>query len=173
MSLFAAATWTVVLAAPALAHGDHDARPLARSLAAGPYTISLWQVYPDAGSSMTPHLIVLFDGLSTAPAAARVGVAVNAIPMGVRPSNTSANGFETAEGVDEGDVVTVSISDGAQEWELAPVVVLPAPTSMLPMQELIYASIFLTAGTAWWVVRRTARAWRRPATTLVEQAQAN
>ena len=51
----------VVLATPVLAHGDHDARPLARHLAAGPYTISLWQVYPDAGSSMTPHLIVMFD----------------------------------------------------------------------------------------------------------------
>ena len=62
VATFAAAAMTLVPAAPVLAHGDHDARPLARDLAAGPYSISLWQVYPDAGSAMTPHLIVMFDG---------------------------------------------------------------------------------------------------------------
>ena len=45
-------------------------------------------------------------------------------------------------------MVAVTVSDGAQAWALAPVVVPPPPTSMLPMQELIYTSIFLTAGTA-------------------------
>lgn len=167
-----AATLTAALAAPVLAHGDHDARPLARNLAAGPYTISLWQVYPDAGTAMTPHLIVMFDGVTATPPEAEVRVAVNATQTGVRPSTTTANGFETAEGLDEGDVVTVTISAGAQRWELAPVVVPPAPMSMLPMQELIYASIFFTVGTAWWVARRTARAWRRPAAQLAEQAPA-
>ena len=58
---FAAAALMLALATPALAHGDHDARPLARHLAAGPHNISLWQVYPDAGMAMTPHLIVMFD----------------------------------------------------------------------------------------------------------------
>ena len=160
---FAAAGASVALAAPALAHGDHDARPLARHLAAGPYTVSLWQVYPDVGDAMTPHLIVTFDGGAAVPAAADVRVAVNAAPTEVQPSTTTANGWETTAGLAEGDVVTVTISDGNQAWELDPVVVPPAPTSMLPMQELIYASIFLTLGTAWWVAGRTARAWRRPA----------
>jgi hypothetical protein len=161
---FAAAAWTVALVTPALAHGDHDARPLARHLEAGPYIVSLWQVYPDAGAAMTPHLIVMFDD-RVAPTAADVIVAVNATPMEVRHSTTTSNGWETAEGIDEGDVVTVSISDGIQAWDLDPVIVPPPPTSMLPMQELIYASIFLTIGTAWWVAGRTARAWRRPAIT--------
>ena len=67
--------------------------------------------------------------------------------MEVRPSTTTANGWETTEGLAEGDVVTVTISDGSQAWDLDPVVVPPPPTSMLPMQELIYASIFLTLGT--------------------------
>jgi hypothetical protein len=160
---FAAAVWTLVLAAPVLAHGDHDARPLARGLQAGPYTISLWQVYPDAGSAMTPHLIVMFDGVAAAPAAVDVIVAVNSAPTDVRRSTTTANGWETSEGLVEGDVVTVTIVDGSQTWDLDPVVVPPPPTSMLPMQELIYASIFLTFGTAVWLAGRTARAWRRPA----------
>ena len=59
---------------------------------------------------------------------------------------TSANGWETTDGVAVGDVVTVTISDGSQSWVLDPVVVPPAPTSMLPMQELIWVSIAMTAG---------------------------
>ena len=153
----------MALASPALAHGDHDARPLARNLAAGPYIISLWQVYPDFGAAMTPHLIVMFDGVSAAPPAAEVVVAVNSTPMEVHPSTTTRNGWETTDGLAEGDVVTVTISDGTQAWDLGPVVVPPSPVSMLPMPELIYASIFLTVCTAWWVAGRTARAWRKPA----------
>lgn len=160
---FVAAVWTVALVTPVLAHGDHDARPLARQLVAGPHIISLWQVYPDAGVAMTPHLIVMFDGVAAAPPAADVSVAVGSTPMEVHPSTTTANGWETTEGVAERDVVTVTISDGAQAWALGPVVVPPPPTSMLPMPELIYTSIFLTLGTALWVAGRTARAWRRPA----------
>ena len=158
---FAATTLMVALASPVWAHGDHDARPLARHLEAGPYIISLWQVYPDVGAAMTPHLIVMFDGEAAALPAPDVTVTVNSTPMEVRPSITTSNGWETADGIAEGDVVEVTISDGAEAWALDPVVVPPAPTSMLPMQELIYLSIFLTAGTACWVAARTARAWRR------------
>jgi hypothetical protein len=82
--------------------------------------------------------------------------------MALRPSTTTSNGWETTESVAEGDVVTVTIADGTNTWELEPVVVQPPPTSLIPMTELIYVSIFLTAATAWWVARRTARAWRRP-----------
>jgi hypothetical protein len=160
---FAAAALAVVQVTPVWAHGDHDARPLARDVEAGPYIISMWQVYPDAGVAMTPHLIVMFDGDAIPSSAAAVTVAVDSTPMEVRPSTTTANGWETTEGVAEGDVVTVTISDGTQAWDLDPVVIPPPPTSMLPMPELIYTSIFLTAGTAWWVAGRTARAWRRPA----------
>ena len=81
---FAAALSMLVFATPAFAHGDHDARPLARDLEAGPNVISLWQVYPDVGAAMTPHLIVMFDG-SGRPAAADVTVDVNSTPMEVRP----------------------------------------------------------------------------------------
>jgi hypothetical protein len=159
---FAAVTAMLVLPSVALAHGDHDARPLARQLEAGPFSISLWQVYPDTGDAMTPHLIVMFDGAAGRPAA-DVSVAVNGQSMLVRPSTTSATGWETTEGVAEGDTVAVAISDGGHTWQLDPLVVPPPPTSLIPMQELIYVSIFLTIGTAWWVVGRTARAWRRPA----------
>jgi len=153
----------VLLVTPALAHGDHDARPLARHLQAGPYSISLWQVYPDAGTAMTPHLIVMFDGDAAVPPTAVVGVTVNSTPMQIGPSVTTANGWETTDGLAEGDVVTATISDGTSVWALDPVVVPPAPTSMLPMQELIYGSIFLTVGAAWWAAARTGRTWRRPA----------
>jgi hypothetical protein len=157
-----AAAWTVVLAAPVSAHGDHDARPLARHVEAGPYLISLWQVYPDAGTAMTPHLIVVFDSGAPRPAA-DVRVAVNSTPMAVLPSTTTSAAWETTEGLAEGDVVTVTIAEGSRTWDLDPVLVPPPPTSLIPMQELIYISIFLTAGTAVWVAGRTARAWRRPA----------
>ena len=165
---FAAAASLVLLVTPVLAHGDHDARPLARDLSAGPYGISLWQVYPDAGTAMTPHLIVMFDGAAAVPQTADVRVALNSTPMEVRPSTTTANAWETTEGLAEGDVVTVTISDGSQAWDLAPVVVPPPPTSMLPMQELVYTSIFLTVATAVWVAGRTARAWRKPVVKPIE-----
>ena len=161
--VFVGAALTLVLVAPASAHGDHDARPLARDLAAGPYFVSLWQVYPDAGAAMTPHLIVVVEGGAAVPTSADVSVSVNSTPMVVRPSVTTSNGWETMEGLVEGDVVTVTISDGSQSWDLEPVVVPPPVTSTLPMQELIYTSIALTIGTAWWVAGRTARTWRRPA----------
>ena len=150
----------LALAGPVSAHGDHDARPLARQVPAGPYSVSLWQVYPDAGDAMTPHLIVMVDGGTTAPA--EILVSVNAMPAHVMPSTTTRNGWETMQGLATGDVVKVTVSDGAQAWELAPVVVPPPQIAMLPMQELIYASIVLTAATAVWVARRTARVWRRP-----------
>lgn len=168
-----AAAWAVTLAAPVLAHGDHDARPLARDLPAGPYALSLWQVYPDSGSAMTPHLIVMFDRLAAAPPGIRVRVDVNGAPLEVRPSGTTANGFETMEGLDTGDVVAVRIEDGTETWALAPVVVPPPPTSLLPIQEMLYGSIFLTIGVAWWLASRTARAWRRPASALSRNASAN
>ena len=157
-----AVVWTATLAGPVSAHGDHDARPLARHVQAGPYVISLWQVYPDAGATMTPHLIVMFDGGGVVPTAADVMVAVDSKPIEVVPSSTTANGLETREGVTEGDIVTVTVSDGSQAWDMDPVVVPPPPTSMLPMPELIYTSIALTLGTAVWVARRTTRAWSRP-----------
>jgi len=160
--VFAMMAALFVLAAPVLAHGDHDARPLARQLEAGPYRVSLWQVYPDVGTAMTPHLIVMFEPGAPVPPTATVTVAVDSAPMAVRPSMTTANAWETTEGLGEGDVVAVTVSDGTQAWDLGPVVVPPPPTSMIPMQELIYASIALTAGTAWWVALRAARAWRRP-----------
>lgn len=156
----AAALALTALASPVLAHGDHDARAIARDLAAGPYRISLWQVYPDAGDAMTPHLIVLFDGLKAAPPAT-VSVAVNATPMQVHPSTTTPNGWETMQGLEVYDVVMVTIAEGDQTWGLDPVVVPPAPTSVIPMRELLYLAIALTAVAALWVGGRTARTWRR------------
>ena len=167
-----ASAWTVMFAAPALAHGDHDARPLARGVAAGPYAISLWQVYPDAGSTMRPLLIVMFDGLAAPPPGVTVRVTVDGTPSEVHPSTTTGNGFETVGGVAEGDVVVVTVADAGSTWELAPVVVPPPPTSLLPMEELLYGAIFLTIGTAWWMVGRAGRAWRRPPVKLTGAAPA-
>jgi hypothetical protein len=158
----AAAVWATAVASPVLAHGDHDARPLVRSVQAGPYVVSLWQVYPDAGEAMTPHLIVMFDGGAPVSTVASVVVEVDSSPMEVRPA-TTAWGWETIDGLAEGNVVSVTISDGSQAWQIGPVVVPPPLTSMLPMRELIYTSILLTAATALWVTGRTVRAWRRPA----------
>lgn len=161
LAISIAAIVTMAPAVPALAHGDHDARPLARHLQAGPYTVSLWQVYPDVGQAMTPLLIVMFDG-GPVPEDVEVSVTVDSAAVGVHPSLTTANGWETMEGLDEGDVVAVTISEGLQAWDLDPIVVPPPPTAMLPMKQMIAFSVFLAAGVAWWVISRTARAWRRP-----------
>ncbi|HEX5013293.1 MAG TPA: hypothetical protein VFV72_03965 [Candidatus Limnocylindrales bacterium] len=162
LAVFVAAAAALGLAGPVAAHGDHDARPLARNVAAGPYIVSLWQVYPDAGDAMTPHLIVMVDPATPTGPDLDVRASLNSTLMTTRPSKTTAHAWETAEGVAEGDVIDVVISDGTGDWGLAPIVVPPPPTSLIPMQELIYTSIFLTAGTGWWAARRTARAWRRP-----------
>jgi hypothetical protein len=157
----------LAFAAPVTAHGDHDARPLARNLEAGPHRISLWQVYPDIGDAMMPHLIVMFEDGTAAAKAANVSVTVNGTPAEVHRSASSSNGWETAVGIAVGDRVAVTIRDGTGSWALEPLVVTPSPISIVPMEELIYISIVLTAATAWWVVGRTARAWRRPAVGAV------
>jgi hypothetical protein len=169
-AVLAAVGASALLVAPVVAHGDHDARPLARQLAAGPYTISLWQVYPDTATAMTPHLIVMFDGLREWPRTVAVRLEVNARSLAVVPSTTTANGLEAMEGVTEGDIVRIHLSEGSGAWDLDPVVVPPPATAALPMEELLYWSIFLTIATAWWVMRRTARAWRRPIRRDLEAA---
>jgi len=151
---------TVVTASPALAHGDHDARPLLRHAQAGPYSVSLWQVYPDVGSAMTPHLIVTFD--DPPPESTQVTVVVDSARVDVVPSMTTPGAWETLTGVLADDVVRVTVSNVDGGWEV-PTVVIPHPlTSVLPMRALIMISIFLASGVAWWAGGRTARAWRRP-----------
>ena len=161
MGAFAAVLFAAAVATPVMAHGDHDVRPLARALVAGPYRISLWEVAPDAGVATTPQLVVLFDGQTSVPAAV-VSVAVNATPVHLIQSATTRNGLETTAGVDVYDVVMVSIAEGGEVWVLDPIVVPPAPASVLPMRELILLSTPFSAFAALWAVLRTVRAWRRP-----------
>lgn len=163
VALFGAAISLLAVGWPAQGHEDHDARPLARGIAVGPYTISLWHVYPDAGETIEPVLIVVFDDLSTAPAAATVGVTVNGRAIEVRRSPTTANGWETTAGVAASDVVAVTILEGGASWASAPVTVPAATTSVLPMRELVYASALLTGIVALWGASRVTRTWRRPA----------
>ena len=168
----AAALLTLALATPVLAHGDHDARPLARDLAAGHAPHLAVAGLPGRRQGDDPRtLIVMFDGEAGTPPAKDVDVAVNSTPMAVQPSTTTANGLETTEGVTEGDVLTVSVSDGTQAGRSIRCDVPPPPTSMLPMPELIYSAIFLTFATAWWMARRTARVWRRPVARATERPQ--
>ncbi len=148
---------------PALGHGDHDARPLLRHAPLGPYTVSLWQVYPDVGSAMTPHLIVMFDDAPAGPDAV-ITATVDAESVEMMPSMTSPGAWETATGVETDDIVTVTVSDGGESWS-TPNVLIPAPlTSVLPMRALIALSIFLATAVAWWIGGRAAQAWRRPIT---------
>ena len=146
---------------PAFAHGNHDARPLVRRAETGPYSVSLWQVYPDVGSAMTPHLIVIFDDLAPGPDAG-VLVDVGSSRVDVIPSMTTPGAWETTVGVETDDLVTVTISNNEGAWAM-PTVIIPAPlTSILPMRLLVATSIFLATAVAYWAAGRTARAWRRP-----------
>ena len=152
--------WLLATAASASAHGDHDARPLLRGAEAGPYSVSLWQVYPEAGSAMTPHLIVMFD---EAPGAdTEVSIQVGPDPVEVVPSLTTPGAWETTAGVGTDDQVTVTVSSSKGSWTIPTIVIPPPLTSILPMRLLIAISIFLAAGVAWWAAGRTSRAWRRP-----------
>ena len=45
---------------PASAHGENDARAIAKGLAVGPYEISVWQVIGDHDSAMSSHVVVDF-----------------------------------------------------------------------------------------------------------------
>jgi hypothetical protein len=157
----------VVLAAPVLGHGEADARAVVRGVAAGPHRVSIWQVDGDATSAVPPHLIVMFDG--DAP---RTGVtlAVNGAPVELQFSTTTANGWETSQGIAVGDQVAVTITDGAQVWTVGPVVVPPPPTFPLPMKEIVLASILITIRAAWWAAMRTRKVWR--ATKLSEGSPA-
>ncbi len=149
------------VAAPALAHGDHDARPLLRNAEAGPYGVSLWQVYPDVGSSVVPHLIVVLDG-TPSDGATVVSVTVGETSVEVVPSMTTERAWETTVGVEPGDLVEVRVTDDDGSWALDTVTIPPPLTSVLPMRALIMISIFLATGVAWWAAGRTAQAWRRP-----------
>ncbi len=151
------------LALPAMAHGDHDARPLLRRAEVGPYTVSLWQVYPDVGSAIIPHLIVMFDD-GIPDEGAVVSVQVGSENVHVMPSLTTEGAWETMTGVEPDDVVSVTISERGNAWSLPTVVIPPPLTSVLPMRALIAISIFLATAVAWWVAGRTAQAWRRPIT---------
>ena len=153
--------WLLATATPAYAHGDHDARPLLRGAEAGPYSVSLWQVYPEAGSAMTPHLIVMFDGLDPGPST-EVMVQLGSTPVEVIPSMTTPGAWETTVGVGTDDLVTVTVSNSDGSWTLPTIVIPPPLTSILPMRLLIAISIFLATAVAWWAAGRTARAWRRP-----------
>jgi len=151
------------LAMPAMAHGDHDARPLLRRAEVGPYTVSLWQVYPDVGSAIIPHLIVMFDD-GMPDEGTVVSVRVGSENVHVMPSLTTTGAWETMTGVEPDDVVSVSISERGEAWSVPTVVIPPPLTSVLPMRALIAISIFLATAVAWWVAGRTAQAWRRPIT---------
>ena len=151
------------LALPAMAHGDHDARPLLRRAEVGPYTVSLWQVYPDVGSAMTPHLIVMFDD-GVPDEGSVVSVQVGSEKVHVMPSLTTDGAWETMTGVEPDDVVSVTVSERGEAWTVPSVVIPPPLTSMFPMRALIAISIFLATAVVWWIGGRTAQAWRRPIT---------
>ncbi|HET9203234.1 MAG TPA: hypothetical protein VFP67_08855 [Acidimicrobiia bacterium] len=163
--LFRAVTIALVLLVPlpAWAHGDHDARPLLRHADLGPYTVSLWQVYPDAGSAMMPMLVVMFDE-GTLGEGSTLSVRVGGDEVGLAPSLTTAGAWETTSGLETDDSVIVTISEDGKSWTTPTVIVPPPLTSMLPMRGLIAVSIFLATAVAWWIGGRTAMAWRRPIT---------
>jgi hypothetical protein len=148
---------------PAAAHGDHDARPLLKGAELGPYTVSLWQVYPDVGSEMLPLMVVMFDGEPVGPDAI-LSVEVDGVEVGITPSLTTPGAWETTSGLKMEDSVVVTVSEGGVSWSTPSVVIPPPLTSMLPMRGLIAISIFLATAVAWWIGGRTAQAWRRPIT---------
>jgi len=157
----------VVVSTPVLAHGEGDARALLRDVTAGPYTVSLWDVDGNSAMSMAPHVIVMFDGPMPTSG---VTVSVNATPIEVHVSTTTANGWETSQGVAIGDQLTVAISEEGHGWQVGPVIVEPVQAPIPMLKEVILASILVTVRVLWWAARRTGKVWRRPASGATEHA---
>lgn len=161
--------WTTLLASPVSAHGENDARPIARDLAVGPYVVSLWQVIGDHGSGMSAHVIVDFQ--TDAPGEDdSVLLAVDGSAHAVLEASSSPTlegVWLTSGSVDFGDEVRVGVGTGGREaWSEAVSVPSP-PSDALPMGLIISGAALFTILVVMWLARRFRRAWRRTPRTQV------
>lgn len=165
-----AATW-VLLPVPALAHGENDARPIAKNEAVGPYRITLWQVIGDHGSALSAHVVVDFGDVEPAQGEA-VLVAVeadeSAESAALTASRSEAVGgmWQTADAVGFGDVIRVGVAGEHGQWWSSDLTVPPPPGETLLAKVAFALVVFVSTVILLWMIRRARHVWARPTTPL-------
>ncbi len=147
-----------VVALPAAAHGENDARVLLRDTQVGPYTVTLWQVIGDYDSPLPPHLIVKFSGTTPGVEEVVTVEVMEGSTLTATPSKESPQMWETATSVVPGDELNVRIVDDTSVWTSPAVVVAELAGSNLPMESLLAIAVFFTTAAGYFIVRRTGRA---------------
>ncbi len=144
------------IALPAVAHGENDARALMRGVEVGPYTVTLWQVLGDHGSTLPPHLIISFED-EKPTAADKVEVIVDNSSRSASPSSSSPGSWETPNSVVGDQVVAVAIETENGQWASPAITVPKLLGSAIPMQILLALAVFFTTGAVYWLAGRTIR----------------
>ncbi len=151
----------VVLSSPAWAHGENDARPIARDVQTGPYVATLWQVIGDHGSSLSSHLVVSF-GEHSPTAGDVVVIEVGGAAGGtLEASPTSATQWSTAATAEFGADVRIGVSTESGAWWSQSTTVPRPPSALLPMRALMAVFAFVSTLVIAWLGKRARRAWAK------------
>ena len=164
--------WWSLTTSPASAHGENDARAIARNVAVGPYTASVWQVIGDHGTTSSAHVVV--DFAEEAPTSLdSIVVAIVAPTQNTLPGSlwsASDGTWQTTGAVDFGDVIRVGVATDSGEWWSLSLTVPHPPGGSTPMRVLMGLTVVLSIVAIVWLGRRARRAWRRetpaPVTTV-------
>ena len=155
--------WWGFTTSPASAHGENDARAIARDVAIGPYTASVWQVIGDHGTTSSAHVVVDFGTQAPTPQDSIVVAIVAPAPDTLPASLSSASDgtWQTNGAVEFGDVIQVGVAADSGEWWSQSLTVPHPPGGSTPMRVLMGLTVALSVVAIVWLGRRTKRAWRR------------
>ncbi len=162
-----AATW-VLLPVPALAHGENDARPIARNEAVGPYRITLWQVIGDHGSDLSAHVVVDFGDVEPAEGeTVLVDVEADAdLALTASRSEAVDGMWQTANAVGFGDVIRVGVAGEHGQWWSSDFTVPPPPGETFLAKVAFALVVFVSTVILLWMTRRARHVWARPTSPL-------
>jgi hypothetical protein len=149
---------------PASAHGENDARAIAKDVTVGPYEISVWQVIGDHDSAVSSHVVVDFGTTGVAPGETLL-VAVESArrsSLVASQANRTDGMWQTAGAVGFGDVIRIRISDDAGEWRSQSLTVPQPPRQTLVVKAMFALTIFFSTVAALWLGQRARRVWSRP-----------
>ena len=147
-----------IVALPASAHGENDARALLRDTQVGPYSVTLWQVIGDYDSPLPPHLIVKFSDATPGMEEVVTVEVMEGSTLTATPSKDSPQIWETATSIVPGDELMVRIADGNSVWTSPAIVVAELAGSNIPMEPLLAIAVFFTTAAGYFIVQRTGRA---------------
>lgn len=157
----------VVLALPAVAHGDHDARALFSEAEIGAYTVTLWQVSADHDSLHSGHFIVAFHGEEPSEGDSVV-VFVDDDLLAASPSDSSSGSWRTQSAAQLDRTITVAIETSEGKWTSTVVTDPGLARWSLAMEALLAVVALFTGAAAYWLARRTPRVFRHLTISVTE-----